>query len=157
MNCGVENPLIVTTWRSSIFWGLCRILEGVHRIFDGVCRILDGVRRILERSFGQSGGCMFCHRWCIRRSQQCAVGRQCTTSVLSVRCQSQFQICVCVSGLVSLLSVSMFSLHKSASKVAKSLRCSAGASCQSRIKTRTAVCSYIEQPRVSCTETEQRF
>ena len=47
---------------------------------------------------------------------------------------SKFQNCVCVSGLVRLLSVSKFSLRQSASAVTKSL-CSAlaaGASLQSR-------------------------
>ena len=75
------------------------------------------------------------------------------------RCLSQFQICVCVSGLVRLLSFSKFSLRQSASTVTKSLSSPAGASCQSTKKTRTlaAVCSYIEQPRQTCTETQQRF
>ena len=51
--------------------------------------------------------------------------------VLGGSCLSQFQICVRVSGLVRLLSVSKFSLCQSASTVTKSLRCPAGASCQS--------------------------
>ena len=55
------------------------------------------------------------------RSQQCTICRQCTTCVLCGRCLSQFQICVCVSGLVSLLPVSTFSLRQSASTVIKSL------------------------------------
>ena len=46
-------------------------------------------------------------------------------------CVSQFQICVCVSGLVHLLSVSKFSLLQSLSIVTKSLSSPAGASCQS--------------------------
>ena len=67
---------------------------------------------------------LFCHR---RRDDagsprrpQCTVCRQCTTNVRGGRCLSQFQICVCVSGLV--LSVSKFSLCQSASAVTKSLR-----------------------------------
>ena len=99
---------------------------------------------------------LFCHRW-RRGNPQCTVCRWCTTGVRGGRCLSQFQICVCVSGLVRLLSVSKFSLCQSASTVTKSLRSPAGASCQSVKKTRTAVCSYIEQPRESCTETQQRF
>ena len=90
---------------------------------------------------------LFCHRW-RRGNQQCTVCRWCTTGVRGGRCLSQFQICVCVSGLV--LSVSKFSLCQSASAVTKSLRSPVGASCQSVKKTRMAVCWYIEQPRDSC-------
>ena len=49
-------------------------------------------------------------------------------------CLGQFQICVCVSGLVRLLSASKFSLRQSASTVTKSLSSPAGASCQSKEK-----------------------
>ena len=45
------------------------------------------------------------------------VCRQCTTCVLCGSCLSQFQICVCVSKLVSLLSLSKFSQCQSASIV----------------------------------------
>ena len=82
------------------------------------------------------------------QAQQCTVCRQCTTNVRGGRCLSQFQICVCVSGLV--LSVSKFSLCQSASAVTKSLRSPVGASCQSVKKMRKAMCWYIEEPRDSC-------
>ena len=72
-------------------------------------------------------------------------------------CLRQFQICVCVYGLVLLLSVSKFSLRQSASIVTKLLSSPAGASCQSGRKMLTAMCSYTEQPRESCTETKQIF
>ena len=77
---------------------------------------------------------LFCHCWRISRSPQCTVCRQCTTYVRCGRCLSQFQICVCVSRLVRLLSVSKFSLRQSASTVTKSLSSPAGASCQSKEK-----------------------
>ena len=44
-----------------------------------------------------------------------------TTGLLCGCCLSQFQICVCVSGIAHLLSVSKFSLCQSASIVTKSL------------------------------------
>ena len=72
----------------------------------------------------------------IRGSQQCTVYRRCTTCALCGRCLSQFQICVCVSGLLRLLSVSTgkFSPRQPASTVTKSLSSPAGASCQSQQK-----------------------
>ena len=62
--------------------------------------------------------------------------RQCTTCVRCGRCLSQFQICVCVSGLARPLSVSKFSLRQSVSTwtVTKSLSSPADASCQSEKK-----------------------
>ena len=69
---------------------------------------------------------------------QCTVCRQSTTKVRGGHCLSQFQICVCVSGLV--LSVSKFSPCQSASGVTKSLRSPVGASFQSVKKKRKAVC-----------------
>ena len=92
---------------------------------------------------------LFCHRR-RRGNPQCTVCRQCTTNVRGGRCLSQFQICVCVSGLVRLLPVSKFSLCQSASAVTKSLLSPVDASCQSAKKTRKAACSYIEQPQDSC-------
>ena len=67
-------------------------------------------------------------------SLQCTVCRQCTTCLLCGSCLSQFQICVCVSGLVHLLSVSKFSLRQSASTMTKSQSSPAGASCESQKK-----------------------
>ena len=58
-------------------------------------------------------------------------------------CLSQFQICVCVSGLVHGLPVIKFSLCQSASTVTNSLSSSAGASCQSVKKNATSSISYI--------------
>ena len=59
---------------------------------------------------------LFFHHWrrISRRTQQCTVCR-CTACLLCGRCLSQFRICVCVFGLVRLLSVSKFSLRQSAS------------------------------------------
>ena len=99
-------------------------------------------------SAGSSGGALSAIGRHNRRCPTCTVCRQCTTNVRGGRCLSQFQICVCVSGLV--LSVSKFSLCQSASAVTKSLRSPVDASCQSVKKTRKAVCWYIEQPRDSC-------
>ena len=62
--------------------------------------------------------------------------------VYGVATVCQFQICVCVSGLVSLLSVSKFSLCQSSSTMTKSLHSPAGASCQSVIK-RQQLCVHI--------------
>ena len=58
-------------------------------------------------------------------------GTERTTCVLCCFCLSQFKICVCVSGL---LSVSKFSLCQSASMVTKSLSSPADASCQLKKK-----------------------
>ena len=92
---------------------------------------------------------LFCHRWHTRRSPQCTVCRQCTTCVLCGSCLSLFQICVCVSGLVSVLSVSKFIVRRSSSTVTKSLSSSAGASCLSKKKVKSNVFIYWKATRKS--------
>ena len=100
---------------------------------------------------------VFCHHWLISSSQQCTVCGpncgQCTTCVLCGCCLSQFQICVCVSRLVSLLSVIKFSLHQSASIVTKSLSSPAGASFSWEKNSNSCVFRHW----TACTETQQRF
>ena len=78
-----------------------------------------------------------CHSLLIRHSQQCTVCRQYMTCVWCGSCLSQFQIYVCVSGLVCLLSVSKFSLHQSVSTVTKSL------SSSQSTKKRKQLCVHI--------------
>ena len=83
------------------------------------CAIVDNfefvTKKAIDVAFEMSMlfwlGCFLKSRWRIRGSPQCTVCRQYTTCVWCGRCLSQFQICVCVSGLVSLLSVSKFSLR----------------------------------------------
>ena len=95
-----NKALDVCIGMSMLFW---RFLE-----ISQVAFLLHGVvmRRLLRMQ-------LFCHRWqqtwLIGRSQQCTVCRPCTTCLRSGSCLSQFQICVCVFRLVSLLSVNKFS------------------------------------------------
>ena len=79
--------------------------------------------------------------------------------VFGVAAVCQFQICVCVSGIVCLLSVSKFSLCQSASTVTKSLHSPVGASCQSVQKNaKGCVLIYWTATRFlqcNCTETTE--
>ena len=85
---------------------------------------------------------VFCHHWLISGSPKCTVCRQCMTCIWCGSCLSQFQICVCVSGLVHWLPVSKFSLCQSLSTVTKSLSSLASASCQS-VKKNMSSCVLI--------------
>ena len=71
---------------------------------------------------------LFRYGW--HMSSSSTLCRQCTTCVLCGCCLSQFQNCVCVSGLVCLLAVSKSSLCHSKSTVTKSLCSPAGARLQ---------------------------
>ena len=92
---------------------------------------------------------LFCPRSRISHSPLCAVCRQCTTCVRCGRCLSQFQICVCVSGLSRLLSTASQQLQSASISVnlaivTKSLSSPAGASCQSKLeKKREQLCFHI--------------
>ena len=85
---------------------------------------------------------LFCHGWLIcssSSSQQSTLCRQCANCIQCGCCLGRFQICVCVSRL---LSVSKFSLCQSESTL--TLLCSpAGASRQSKKKSNSCVFIYL--------------
>ena len=89
--------------------------------------------------------------WRVSHSQQRTICRQCTTCVLCGCCLSQFQISFFFRTLASAVSVCV-SLRQYWPSHKQSSRCKLSVQ-----KNRTAACSYTEQPRESCTATQQIF